>query len=226
VAAAYHRRVVQTETQTRLSPTGRVEAFSDGVMAIAITLLVLDLKVPPLEDVENGQLVAALLARWPSYIAYLAAFLTIGIIWLNHRTLVDRIARFDARLHWLNLMLLLGVATLPWPTSLVAEYVQRGGPDASAATALYGLMATFMALPWGFFWRHLADKPELLEPGYDAAYARAEWRRGTLGLPIYALATLVALIAPLLALLLYLAIALLYAATSQGVSTKNPSAFS
>jgi uncharacterized membrane protein len=217
--------VVQTETQTRLSPTGRVEAFSDGVMAIAITLLVLDLKVPPLEDVENGQLVAALLARWPSYIAYLAAFLTIGIIWLNHRTLVDRIARFDARLHWLNLMLLLGVATLPWPTSLVAEYVQRGGPDASAATALYGLMATVMALPWGFFWRHLADKPELLEPGYDAAYARAEWRRGTVGLPIYALATLVALIAPLLALLLYLAIALLYAATSQGVSTKNPSAF-
>ena len=218
--------MAQIETQTRLSPTGRVEAFSDGVMAIAITLLVLDLKVPPLEDVQNGQLVTALLARWPSYVAYLAAFLTIGIIWLNHRTLVDRIARFDARLHWLNLMLLLGVATLPWPTSLVAEYVQRGGPDASAATALYGLLATFMSIPWGLFWRHLADKPELLEPGYDAAYARAEWRRGTVGLPIYALATLVALVAPLLALLLYLAIALLYAATSQGVSTKTPSAFS
>ena len=218
--------MAQIETETRLSPTGRVEAFSDGVMAIAITLLVLDLKVPPLEDVENGHLVSALLARWPSYVAYLAAFLTIGIIWLNHRTLVDRIARFDARLHWLNLMLLLGVATLPWPTSLVAEYVQRGGPDASAATALYGLLATFMSIPWGFFWRHLADKPELLEPGYDAAYARAEWRRGTVGLPIYALATLVALVAPLLALLLYLGIALLYAATSQGVSTKTPSAFS
>jgi len=218
--------VVQRETETRLSPTGRVEAFSDGVMAIAITLLVLDLKVPPLEDVQNGGLAAALAARWPSYVAYLAAFLTIGIIWLNHRTLVDRIARFDARLHWLNLMLLLGVATLPWPTALVAEYVQRGGPDASAATVLYGLLATLMSVPWGFFWRHLADKPELLEPGYDAAYARAEWRRGTVGLPIYIVATLVALAWPLVALGLYLGIAILYAMTSQGVSTRTPSAFS
>ena len=99
--------MAQIETETRLSPTGRVEAFSDGVMAIAITLLVLDLKVPPLEEVTNGGLADALLARWPSYVAYLTAFLTIGIIWLNHRTLVDRIARFDARLYWLNLMLLM-----------------------------------------------------------------------------------------------------------------------
>ena len=218
--------MAQQETETRLSPTGRVEAFSDGVMAIAITLLVLDLKVPPPEATASGGLVTALLERWPSYVAYLTAFLTIGIIWLNHRTLVDRIARFDARLHWLNLILLLGVATLPWPTSLVAEYVLRGGPDASAATALYGVMATVMAIPWGLFWRHLADKPELLEPGYDAAYARAEWRRGFIGLPIYAIATLVALAWPLVALALYLAIAVFYAVTSQGVTATRPNAFS
>jgi uncharacterized membrane protein len=206
------------EAETRLSPTGRVEAFSDGVMAIAITLLVLDLKVP--EGAEPGHLLEALAARWPSYVAYLAAFLTIGIIWLNHRTLVDRIARFDARLHWLNLLLLLGVATLPFPTSLVAAYVERGGWDASVATALYGLCATLMALPWGFIWRHLADQPELLEPGYDATYARAEWRRGTVGVPIYAAATLVALVQPLVSLLLYLAIAVMYALTSQGSSVR------
>jgi uncharacterized membrane protein len=216
VAAATTRE--PTETETRLSPTGRVEAFSDGVMAIAITLLVLDLKVPPLDAVTSGGLLDALAERWPSYVAYLAAFLTIGIIWLNHRTLVDRIARFDARLHWLNLMLLLGVATLPWPTALVAEYVQRGGADASVATALYGLVATLMSLPWGFIWRHLADRPDLLAPGYDTAYARAEWRRGFVGLPIYAVATLVALVLPLLALALYLAIAILYAITSQGIA--------
>ena len=210
--------VREIETQTRLSPTARVEAFSDGVMAIAITLLVLDLKVPPLDAVASGGLVDALAAQWPAYVAYLAAFLTIGIIWLNHRTLVDRIARFDARLLWLNLLLLLGVATLPWPTSLVAEYVQRGGPDAAAAAALYGLTATLMAVPGGFIWRHLANHPELLEPGYDAAYARLEWRRGFVGLPIYAAATIVALVLPLLALALYLAIAILYAVTSQGVA--------
>ncbi|MDQ2934475.1 MAG: TMEM175 family protein [Chloroflexota bacterium] len=211
------------ETGTRLSSTGRVEAFSDGVMAIAITLLVLDLQVPPLDAVTPGGLVSALAARWPSYVAYLAAFLTIGIIWLNHRTLMDRIARFDGRLHWLNLMLLLGIATLPWPTSLVAEYVQRGGVDASAATALYGLTACLMASPWGFIWRHLADRPDLLEPGYDAAYARAEWRRGFVGLPIYAVATLVALVLPLLALALYLGIAILYGITSQGIAVAGTS---
>jgi len=96
--------------------------------------------------------------------------------------------------------------------------VLRGGPDASTATALYGLVATLMALPWGLIWRHLADRPELLEPGFDAAYARAEWRRVTVGLPIYAFATLVALVWPIAALGLYIAIALLYAVTSQGVS--------
>jgi TMEM175 potassium channel family protein len=212
-------RASGAEVETRLSPTGRVEAFSDGVMAIAITLLVLDLRVPSAADVEEHHgLFAALADRWPSYLAYLAAFLTIGIIWLNHRTLVDRIARFDARLHWLNLMLLLGVATLPFPTALVAEYVKDGGTNATVATAFYGLLATFMALPWGFIWRHLADRPELLEPGYDAAYARAERRRGSIGVPIYAAATLVAFVAPLLSLLVFLGIAVLYAITSQGVS--------
>ena len=98
---------------TRLSQTGRVEAFSDGVMAIAITLLVLDLKVPSdAETREAGSLIAALAGHWPSYLAYLAAFLTIGIIWLNHRAFVDKIRRFDSRLHWLNLALLLGVGNL------------------------------------------------------------------------------------------------------------------
>jgi len=206
------------EIETRLSPTGRVEAFSDGVMAIAITLLVLDLKVPSAEELAPYQdhLDRFLLSRGPSYVAYVAAFLTIGIIWLNHRTLVDRIARFDARLHWLNLMLLFGVATLPFPTALVADYVGGGGWNASVATFLYGACATLMAVPWGFFWRHLADHPELLERGYDSTYARLEWRRGTVGLPIYAIAALVAFVQPAVSLLLFLAIAILYAVTSQG----------
>src|SRR5204863_2813742 len=109
---------------SRLSPTNRVEAFSDGVMAIAITLLVLELKVPT--DPGRDKLLEVLAERWPSYVAYLAAFFTIGIIWLNHHTLLAKIARFDARLHWLNLVLLLGVATLPFPTALVADFVANG----------------------------------------------------------------------------------------------------
>ena len=200
-----------------------VQLAARGGFAGARITEMLDLKVPAQADIDpaHGGLLGALAARWPSYVAYLAAFLTIGIIWLNHRTLVDRIARFDARLHWLNLLLLLGVATLPFPTSLVAEYVQHGGPDASVATALYGLCAMIMALPWGFIWRHLADRPDLLEAGYDAAYARAEWVRGSIGVPIYATATVVALFAPIISLLLYLSIAVIYGTTSQGVKVRT-----
>jgi TMEM175 potassium channel family protein len=212
------------EVLARLSTTSRVEAFSDGVMAIAITLLVLDLKLPSTTDVGPGGLLDALLGRWPTYVAYLAAFLTIGIIWLNHHTLIAKVARFDTRLHWLNLILLLGVATLPFPTSLLAEYVGEGGPNASVAAATYGLCATVMALPWSFMWRHLRDHPELLERGYDAAYATAEVRRGWIGVPIYVAATIVSLIQPLLALALYVGIAALYAITSQGGTGRRPSA--
>ena len=212
------------EDLVHLSTTSRVEAFSDGVMAIAITLLVLDLKLPTTAHVADGRLLDALLVRWPTYAAYLAAFLTIGIIWLNHHTLIAKIARFDARLHWLNLVLLLGVATLPFPTSLVAEYVGKGGANASVAAATYGLCATLMALPWSFMWRHLRDHPELLESGYDAAYASAEMKRGGIGVPIYVAATIVSLILPLLALALYGAIAALYAVTSQGALAPRPGA--
>ena len=199
----------------RLTPTNRVEAFSDGVMAIAITLLVLELKVPP--DSAPGHLLGDLAARWASYAAYVAAVLTIGIIWLNHHTLLTSIARFDTRLHWLNLFLLFTVATLPFPTALLADYVGTGGFNASVAAASYGFVSTLMGLPWGFILRHLADHPELLEPDYRPEDARAEVRRGWLGVPIYAFATVISFVQPLVALVLYVAIAFLYAVTSQGL---------
>jgi len=203
---------------TRLSQTGRVEAFSDGVMAIAITLLVLDLKVPSdAETREAGSLVAALGQHWPSYLAYLAAFLTIGIIWLNHRAFVDKIQRFDNRLHWLNLALLLGIATLPFPTALLAAYLAEGGPPASTAAAVYGLLSVATALPWTLMWRHIVSHPELLEPPFGVDHARAELRRASIGPLIYVLAVPLALFLPLAALLFYIAIAVLYALTNQGV---------
>jgi len=206
------------EVGTRLSQTGRVEAFSDGVMAIAITLLVLDLKVP--SDAETraaGSLIAALGQHWPSYLAYLAAFLTIGIIWLNHRAFVDKIQRFDSRLHWLNLALLLGIATLPFPTALLAAYLAEGGPAASTAAAVYGLLSVGTALPWTLMWRHIVRHPELLEAPYGVEYARAELKRASIGPLIYVLAVPLALFLPLAALLFYIAIAVLYALTNQGV---------
>jgi len=187
-------------------------------MAIAITLLVLDLKVPEPASIAQGGLLSALADRWPSYLAYLAAFLTIGIIWLNHRAFVDRIRRFDAPLHWLNLMLLLGVATLPFPTSLLAAYLADGGPNAVTAAVIYGALSVGTALPWTFMWRHLVQHPELMEPPYTVEFARRELRRGSIGPVVYAFAIPLAFFSPLLALLFYIAIAVLYAVTSQGNS--------
>ena len=204
----------------RLSSTGRVEAFSDGVMAIAITLLVLDLKVPPVAETEAaGSLLAAMVQHWTSYIAYLAGFLTIGIIWLNHRAFIDKVRRFDNTLQWLNLLLLLGVATVPFPIALLAAYAGTGGPAASTAAAFYAVLGIVLPIPWLLIWRHLTRHPELFEAGFGAAYARAELKRAVLGPAIYVVAIPVAIVAPIVALLFYVGIAILYALTNQGVSS-------
>jgi len=196
--------------------TARVEAFSDGVMAIAITLLVLNLHVPTGAEVNAaGGLLPALGQNWPAYVAYLASFVTIGIIWLNHRALIDVIAQFDRTLHWLNLTLLLGVVTLPFSTALMAEYVGEGGPNASVAAALYGTLALFMAVPWTLIWLHLRSTPALLEPGYDAAHADQAIRRNIIGPAIYLVAALVAFAAPLVSLGLYALIAAFFAGIRQ-----------
>jgi uncharacterized membrane protein len=181
-------------------------------MAIAITLLVLDLRVPTEADVAaSGGLLAALLAMWPRYVAYLAGFFTIGIIWLNHHALVDAIRRFDWRLMWLNLFLLLGVATLPFTTAVMAEYVATGGPDATVAAAFYGALALVMAVPWTLIWMHLRDHPYLLEPSFTDDDARAAIRRNVLGPLIYGAAIAVAFISPLVALAMYIGIAAYFA---------------
>jgi uncharacterized membrane protein len=185
-------------------------------MAIAITLLVLDLRVPSEADVAaSGGLLAALLAQWPRYVAYLAGFFTIGIIWLNHHALVDAIRRFDWRLMWLNLFLLLGVATLPFATAVMAEYVAAGGWDATVAVALYGALALVMAIPWSLIWIYLRDHPELMEPGFTVADAQGSLRRNIYGPLVYAAAIAVAFVSPIAALGMYIAIAAYFAVGRQ-----------
>jgi len=206
----------------RLSSTGRVEAFSDGVMAIAITLLVLDLKVPTPDQVDAAHgLIQALAERWTSYLAYLTAFLTIGIVWLNHRAFIDKVRGFDGKMLWLNILLLLGIATLPFPTAILAEYVGVGGAVASAAAVVYGSLSVVTAAPWVLMWLHLTRHPELLEPEYGVAYARKERKRALIGPVIYLLAIPIAAVAPLVALFFYIGIGVLYAVTNQGVDVSR-----
>jgi uncharacterized membrane protein len=198
----------------QLSGTARVEAFSDGVMAIAITLLILEIRVP---EHEPGHLLEALGHIWPSYVAYLASFLTIGIIWMNHHSFFGRLRHLDHVIRWWNLMLLLGVSVLPFPTGLLAEYVVHGQQrDAAAAAAVYGIAGVVMTTPWAPLWWRLVHHPELFEPGYDAAFARRETTRAYPGILIYALCIAIGLLWPVAALILYLLTAIFYAITSQG----------
>src|SRR3954470_17218264 len=95
---------------------GRLEAFSDGVFAIAITLLVLDLTVPSTAEAHEIGLGAALAAEWPTYFAYLVSFLVIGVIWINHHTMFTLVSRVDRRVLFVNLSLLLTISVIPFPT--------------------------------------------------------------------------------------------------------------
>ena len=113
-------------------PLGRLEAFSDGVFAIAITLLVLELGV---EASAGRHLLHSILHEWPSYLAYVTSFLTIGVIWLQHSAITGALRTADATLYRLNLLVLLLASFLPFPTKLVSEFSARptrsGWPSSS-----------------------------------------------------------------------------------------------
>ena len=122
---------------------GRLEAFSDGVFAVAITLLALGLSV---KGPGYGSLAHQLGHAWPSFVAYVISFFTVGIIWVNHHALVSNIVGVDRVLLFLNLLLLLFVVMVPFATGTVAEYLARGGFDSRVAVAVYGAVLTGMSL--------------------------------------------------------------------------------
>jgi uncharacterized membrane protein len=124
---------------------GRLEAFSDGVFAVAITLLALDLAVKG-PGPGNGTLAHQLAEQWPGYVAFLISFFTIGIIWVNHHTLVANVAVVTRMLLFLNLVLLLFVVLIPVATGTMADYLADGGFDAKLAVAMYGIVLVGMSV--------------------------------------------------------------------------------
>ncbi len=132
--------------------TARIEAFSDGVFAIAITLLILEIKVPP--QTSHGGLRAALLDLWPSYLAFLASFMTIGVMWLNHHRLFTLINRKDDGLIAFNLLLLLGITWLPFPTALLAEHLTGAHADQQTAAIVYAGSFFALAIVFNVMWRY------------------------------------------------------------------------
>ena len=189
---------------------GRMEAFSDGVLAIVITLLILDVRVPP-AAAAAGHLGRALAEQWPQYAAYLISFLVVGIIWLNHHATVQLLARTDHTVQVLNLLLLLPISVLPWPTAVLAEYVHEGTVgDQRVAVVLYGATSTAMALAFNVLWRYVLRHPELRRPDIDRQSLAVRNRRYNLGLPAYPVATLLGLLSETLFIVLMLGLAVMY----------------
>lgn len=185
--------------------TNRIEAFSDGVFSIAITLLVLEIHPPD----DTRHLAHDLGRLWPSYIAYVISFLLIGLIWANHHTMFDRIRSGDRVLLFLNTLLLMDVAFLPFSTSIVALSL-RNGEGERTAVLLYGgslvVGGIFFNAVWSWAWRG----HRLLDPATSHAEARTMGRRFLIGPILYAVGMLLGLASPVAALCLFAALILMY----------------
>ena len=186
--------------------SSRLEAFSDGVFAIAATLLVLELRVPS----DAPDLVGALLRLWPAYAAYLVSFLTIGIIWVNHHTLLEHCTRVDRRFLYLNLLLLIAVGIVPFPTALVDQYI-LSDHGATAALVVYGLGGLLIALAFTGIFLYATHDHRLVGDSVAARRIRAEGRLFPIGLGAYILGIALAFVAPIASLLVYGLTALFYA---------------
>jgi uncharacterized membrane protein len=188
--------------------TGRVEAFSDGVFAIAITLLIL---VFGIEEVPHGDLGDELLDIWPSYIAYAASFLTIGIIWVNHHAMFRLFGRVDRMFLLLNVLFLMVVAFIPYPTRIVAAFAQSPA-DRRDAALLYGITMILMAVLFLAIWFYGSRR--LLRADADRREVTGITRSYLPGVPSYATGTLLAFVNPVVSLVVFAALALFYALSS------------
>jgi uncharacterized membrane protein len=187
---------------------GRLEAFSDGVLAIVITLLILDVKVPA---GATGHLGGELVRMWPQYTAYLLSFLVVGTVWLNHHAVVQCLTRTNHTVQILNLLLLLSVSVLPWPTAVLSAYLREGTrADQRVTVALYGVSLNLMGITFVIFWRYVLRHHELHRPDVNRKALAARRRRSTAGLIAYPLITLLGLLSAELFIALLLALVLMF----------------
>ena len=189
--------------------TSRLEAFSDGVIAVAITLLVLNIDVPHLSPGET--LAHGLAQQWPVYAAYVTSFLTIGIIWINHHAMIGRLREADRAILFLNLLLLMSIAVLPFATKLMAAYLRESNGQHLAAV-IYSGSFLVMAVFFSILNIHilLVKHAKLSEP-LSEERRRQILARSISGVVPYAIATALALVSSYLTLAICAALAIFYA---------------
>lgn len=191
---------------------GRLHALIDGVFAIALTLLVLDLPRPA----HSTRLVHDLLLSWPSYVAYLVSFVTIGILWIEHHGMMSAVRGINRRFLECTLAFLLFISIIPWPTALAADYADQAVPEARAAAVLYAATMLLMGLSFAWGWRYLAAHPALVTEAARPAFPSGA-RRALLGGLVYLFAIAVAFLSPLASFAIDAIVAIYFAASRSSV---------
>jgi uncharacterized membrane protein len=182
----------------------RLEAFSDGVFAVAITLLVLEIAIPTGEDLWHE-----LKDEWPSFAAFFVSFWVIGIIWVNHHGVIDHLRRADRGVLYLNLLLLMSVVLIPFATALMAEHL-KSGADEHVAAAVYAGAFVLMAVAFGVLWEYITRHREKLGVELSDEEVRRRSLAFQIGNPFYAIAVIVAFISPAAVLVIIGALAVYY----------------
>ncbi|OLE53249.1 MAG: hypothetical protein AUG51_14220 [Acidobacteria bacterium 13_1_20CM_3_53_8] len=213
--------VTEPEKEAEKYETGRIEAFSDGVFAIAITLLVLDLKVPRVQELPVGvHLARALAGQWPAYLGFATSFLTILVMWINHHRLFKQIKRSDHLFLILNGLLLMGVTFVPFPTSLLAEYIQTG--EARVAAIIYSGTYVIIAVLYNLLWRYATGGGRLLDENHDRAVVRGITEQYRYGPLMYVIILVVAFFSALASFALCMLLAIFFALPKRSSSSTSP----
>jgi uncharacterized membrane protein len=188
----------------------RIEAFSDGVFAIIITLLVLDLHVPRRSELHGTSLAAALLHQWPTYVAFLLSFLQVGVVWANHHAMFHYIRRTDHALLVYNLLLLMCAAVLPFTTALLSEYARGSEEERRLAALIYSGALGTCGVFFSVVWQH-ALQAGLVDPRADP-YRLLALRQHWLFVPLlYGVAFALAFVNARISLAIYLVLLFYYA---------------
>jgi uncharacterized membrane protein len=182
----------------------RLEAFSDGVFAVAITLLVLEISIPTGDDLWHK-----LGDEWPSFASFFVSFWVIGIIWVNHHGVIDHLKRADRGVLYLNLLVLMSVVLIPFATALMAENLHEEG-DEHVAAAVYAASFVLMAISFGVLWEYITRHREKLGVELTDEEVRRRSLSFQIGNPFYAIAVIVAFISPAAVLVIIGALAVYY----------------
>jgi uncharacterized membrane protein len=192
----------------------RMEAFSDGVLAIAITLLVLNIAIRP-----PGSPTEQFFRGWPSYLAYLVSFLTIGAAWLGHHALTSRLKGVDPLFLRLNLLFLLAVSFLPFPTRLVTDALEKTTAWQRMASVVYGITLLVIRL-LGAVLSSCARREHLRRSGPDELDAQDAQKKYRYAVVAYVVTILIALLVPIVAIVLYFAIAVFLVVPFKSITRK------